>query len=124
MPQYPFVIGAQRAAQYYGVEVVDPTPDPPVNRTPPIISLVDPLADAVGDHVESTVGNWDNVPDSYAYRWQRDGTNIAGALGAANPYIIVAADEGTTLTNDVTATNVSGSATASSGNGIAIPTPP
>jgi hypothetical protein len=120
MPQYPFVIGASRAAQYYGVEVVDPTPDPPVNFDPPTIYLLTPGADAVGDELESTVGNWHNVPDTYAYRWQRGGTNIAGALGAANPYTIVVADEGTTLTCNVTATNVTGSASAMS-NPIGIP---
>lgn len=117
MPQYPLSIGAARAAMYYGVEVVDTTPDPPVNVDAPAAAIT--IGTGVpGDTCHCTMGNWQNVPDSYAYQWQRGGTNIPGATGSS--HIIVAADQGTNLTCNVTATNVSGSATASS-NAIAIP---
>ena len=115
------VVGASWAKKFWGVEVVDPTPEVPVNFDPPVVMLETGGTGVPGDAVESTVGNWHGVPDSYAYRWQRNGTNITGANGAANPYIIASADLGTTLTCDVTATNVTGSATASSANGYAVP---
>jgi hypothetical protein len=122
MPQYPMVVGASWAKKFWGVEVVDPTPDAPVNFDPPVVMLETGGTGVPGDAVESTVGNWHNVPDTYAYRWQRNGTNIAGALGAANPYILAAADiSGSVLTCNVTATNVTGSAMASSANNYTVP---
>lgn len=122
MPQYPLSITAERAAKFYGVEVVDTTPLPPVNFDPPVVQLETGGTGVIGDRIESTVGNWHNVPDSYAYRWQRGGVPIAGALGAANPYIIAAADvSGSVLTCNVTATNTAGSASAMSATSYTIP---
>jgi hypothetical protein len=118
MPQYPLNVSASWAAKNWGVEVVDTTPDPPVNFDPPHASLVPPGTGALGDHVETTVGNWHNVPDSYAYRWSRGGTPIAGALGAANPYVIIGADSGLQLTCIVTATNIAGSVASVPSNPI------
>lgn len=46
---------------------------------------------------------------SYTYQWKRDGVNISGAT--AKNYTRTAADAGTVLTCDVTATNASGSDT-------------
>lgn len=117
MPQYPLSIGAARAAMYYGVEVVDTTPSPPVNVTTPFAQIAIGTG-APGDTCDCTMGNWQNVPDSYAYQWQRGGTNIPGATGST--HVIVAADQGASLTCNVTATNTAGSATASS-NALAIP---
>jgi hypothetical protein len=118
MPQYPMKVGANWAAKWWGVEVVDTTPDPPVNVNPPVVSFVGAGTGALGDQVNSTVGTWQNVPDTYTYRWKRNGTNIAGALGAANPYTIVVADAGNALSCTVTATNVTASASADSANSV------
>ena len=63
-------------------------------------------------------GTWSNTPTSYAYQWKRDGTDISGQT--ATTHTIVAADQGHTLTTSVTATNASGSSTATSA-GTSVP---
>jgi hypothetical protein len=118
MPQNPMVVGAEWAKKYWGVEVVDTTPAAPVMRNPPVASLVGAGTGAAGDQIACTVGNWDNVPDTYAYRWSRGGAQIAGALGAAEPYTIVAADSGLELTCILAATNVGGTTFSTPSNPI------
>jgi hypothetical protein len=49
---------------------------------------------------------------SYAYQWKRDAVNISAAT--ASTYTLVTADLGAQMTCDVTATNIAGSATATS----------
>jgi hypothetical protein len=88
---------------------------PPVNTSAPAVTGTG----AVGNTLTVTNGNWTYVPTSYAYRWQRNGTPIAGA-GAANPtYVLAAADSGTNVACIVTATNAAG-ATPAVSNAIAV----
>jgi hypothetical protein len=82
------------------------------------VNTVAPLATGmaqVGNTLSTTDGTWLNTPDSYAYQWQRDGTNISGAT--ASTHVLVTADVGTTVSCVVTATNLGGSGLSYS-NGI------
>lgn len=81
------------------VMIVQPVP---VNTVLPTISGTE----QVGEVLSSTTGTWTNSPTSYAYQWQRDGTNISGATGTT--YILVEADEGANIRVSVTATNAGG----------------
>ena len=71
----------------------------------------------VGSTLSVTNGTWTNSPASYAYQWQRGGTNISAAT--ASTYVTVTADGGTSVGCLVTATNSSGSASQAS-NTLAI----
>jgi hypothetical protein len=57
-------------------------------------------------------GTWSNSPTSYSYQWLRSGVNIGGATTSS--YQLVSADLLSTITCSVTATNSSGSGTATS----------
>ena len=85
----------------------------PVNTAAPVISG----SLTVGSTLSCTQGTWSNSPTSYAYQWQRGGTNIAGATSST--YVTVTADGGTSVGCLVTATNASGSASQAS-NTLAI----
>ena len=85
----------------------------PVNTAAPVISG----SLTVGSTLSCTQGTWSNSPTSYAYQWQRGGTNISGATSST--YVTVTADGGTSVGCLVTATNASGSASQAS-NTLAI----
>jgi hypothetical protein len=84
---------------------------PPVSTSAPVLSGTP----TVGDVLSVTVGNWNNEPTAYGYQWLRGATPIQGA--SASTYTLATADVGDTITAVVTATNVIGSASATS-NGI------
>jgi hypothetical protein len=86
---------------------------PPVMTSPPVVSGTP----AVGATLSCTMGNWTYVPTSYAYQWLRNGANIAGAT--ASTRLLAAADGGTNISCQVTATNAAGSTTVNS-NAIAV----
>jgi len=65
-----------------------------------------------GQTLTCSNGAWANNPSGYTYQWFRDGTTIQGATGSI--YKVQTLDEGTSLTCTVTATNIAGSAQASS----------
>ena len=65
----------------------------------------------VGETLTVTDGTWNNTP-TYSYTWLRNGVVITGATAAT--YVLAPADEGATIRARVTATNASGSFTASS----------
>jgi 5-hydroxyisourate hydrolase-like protein (transthyretin family) len=67
---------------------------------------------AVGQGLSCSTGSWTNSPTSYAYSWLRDGTAISGQAAAS--YTVQAADQGHSLSCEVTATNGAGSASAAS----------
>ena len=98
---------------------------PSINQTPPPpvlypVNTVAPVASGtltVGSTLSCTTGTWTNSPTSYAYQWQRGGTNISGAT--ASSYLTVTADGGTSVGCVVTATNASGSGSQAS-NTLAI----
>jgi hypothetical protein len=62
-----------------------------------------------------TQGNWAGTPTSYAYQWQRDGTNVGTN---ANTYTLVAGDSGHNVGCIVTATNAQGSTAAPLSNTV------
>lgn len=90
---------------------------PPVNTSAPVVSGTA----SIGSTLACTTGSWSPAATSYAYQWQRDGSDIAGATGSN--YTLVSGDAGHTIRCVVTATNSGGSASANS-NGIAIPAAP
>ena len=87
---------------------------PPVNTSLPTITGTT----VVGKQLTSTVGGWTRKPTSFTRRWFDCDTNglhcvvIPGATAAK--YTLVSADVGFTIRVEVTATNSSGSATATS----------
>jgi hypothetical protein len=89
------------------------SPPTPANSAVPTISGTTTF----GQVLTTTTGTWSNSP-SYSYRWSRSAssggsyTNISGATSST--YTLVAADVGQYLKSTVTATNGSGSASATS----------
>ena len=87
----------------------------PENTAAPIVSGTA----KVGQTLTCSEGTWTNpAPTSYAYRWLRDGVAIGGA--ESSTYTVTAADEGHSISCEVTATNAVGSKSAASGNSVAI----
>jgi hypothetical protein len=76
----------------------------------PVIDDSDGLA--LGDSLISGNGTWFGGSITYAYQWFRDGDSIPGANAAT--HVIVADDSGAVLNAEVTATDATGSTTASS----------
>lgn len=66
----------------------------------------------VGQTLTAHPGVWSHAP-TFTFQWKKDAADIAGATG--NTYVPVVGDIGATITVAVTATNSSGSATATSG---------
>jgi hypothetical protein len=90
-------------------------PEPPA--TAPPVNVDVPYVSQTGPTLSCTMGNWENVPTSYSYRWQIDGTNV-GADSAL--YTVTAGDVGGMATCTVTATNARGSTTAPASNPVQI----
>jgi DNA-binding beta-propeller fold protein YncE len=91
---------------------------PPANTALPSVSGT-PVA---GHTLTCNKGSWSgSVPQTYSYRWLRNGTGITGATSAT--YLVKSADVGKQLKCRVTATNNGGSATATSA-AVLIKTPP
>jgi hypothetical protein len=109
---------ASTAAQAIDFEYVRLTtgsnPPPPVNTVLPVISGTT----TSGQTLTATNGTWNNSPTSFARVWQRCNstgascTPISGAT--AQSYTLVPADVGSTIRVNVTATNATGSAGATS----------
>jgi hypothetical protein len=66
----------------------------------------------VGDVLTGTVGSWTNSPTAYTYQWHLGDANIVGAYSST--YTLVEADVGSTIGLYVTATNSSGTGSATS----------
>ncbi|MGZ6725063.1 MAG: hypothetical protein ACXVHK_29395, partial [Solirubrobacteraceae bacterium] len=81
----------------------------------------------VGQTLTTTSGSWRNAPTSFTYAWQRcnaSGTHCHLIPGATTPkYVIVDADEGSTLRSRVTASNAYGSTTRRSAPTVAVTQP-
>jgi hypothetical protein len=72
-----------------------------------------------GDTLSCEPDSWEGTPDpTFAYKWLRGETPISGATKAT--YEVSAADEGNTLSCEVTATNTAGSTSATS-TGVPVP---
>jgi hypothetical protein len=80
----------------------------PVNSVAPVISG----ATTLGSTLTSTTGTWSNNPATYSYQWYRGASLIGGATSST--YVTVLADSTAIITCIVTATNVAGSANATS----------
>ncbi|MGA2012481.1 MAG: nidogen-like domain-containing protein [Solirubrobacteraceae bacterium] len=89
---------------------------PPTNVTPPQITG----ATKAGSTLTCSTGSWTNAPTGYTYQWYRDGTALAGATSST--YKLGTLDEGTSLTCAVTASNIAGHASATSG-AVTVPIP-
>lgn len=79
----------------------------PTNTTAPSITGTA----TVGETLTAVAGTWTGSP-TVTRQWLRGGTEISGATGTT--YLLVAADEGATITVQETATNAGGSADATS----------
>jgi hypothetical protein len=111
-------------AQSAATAVVQPPPSPPANTTPPAIT-----GSAVqGQVLSATQGAWTGSPTGYATQWQRcdgSGAGCAAISGAtSSSYTVAAADVGSTLRVQVTATNAGGSTPASSAATAVVTVPP
>ena len=81
----------------------------PINTIAPVISGIAQR----GETLSSTTGTWTGVGTiTFAYQWQRDDTNISGATSST--YVLVAADDNTSITCVVSATDSEGTGTATS----------
>ena len=80
----------------------------PVNTLLPSISGIA----QEGQTLSANVGTWTHSA-VFTFQWKKDGSNIAAAT--EETYVPVTGDIGSTITVAVTATNSSGSATATSG---------
>lgn len=88
---------------------------PPSNLTAPLISG----SAVVGQTLSVSDGTWAGSPViTFSYQWKRNGSNIGGAIG--NTYTLDQADAATTITCEVTATNIAGSASALSSNSLTV----
>lgn len=97
---------------------------PPVNTSLPTITGTT----VVGQQLTSTVGGWTRKPTSFARRWfdcDTNGANCIVIVGAtAAKYTLTSADVGSTIRVEVTATNSSGSAVATSAATAVVQTAP
>ncbi|MGE0879349.1 MAG: hypothetical protein AB7O61_11935, partial [Acidimicrobiia bacterium] len=95
----------------------------PTNTAPPVVSG----SAQVGATLSTTNGSWANSPTSFAYQWRRcdsTGNNCTNVGTNATSYVVVAGDAGSTLRVIVTASNIAGPASATSGaTGIVVSTP-
>jgi hypothetical protein len=90
----------------------------PANTTAPTVTGTPTL----GSTLTCSQGSWGNLPTSFTYQWLRNGAAIAGQT--ATTYTVAIADEGTSLSCTVTATDAAGSTAATStALAIAKPTP-
>ncbi|MDA0163936.1 hypothetical protein OM076_26935 [Solirubrobacter ginsenosidimutans] len=89
-----------------------------VVTAPPVNSVAPPVTGtaARGSILTAATGTWSAAGNTYKYQWQKDaGSGFANITGAtAATYAVALADEGAKLRVNVTATNVDGTATASS----------
>jgi hypothetical protein len=82
---------------------------PPVNTVAPAITGTA----QEGQTVSCSTGTWTGTPTiTFAYQWKRNGSNIGSATNST--YTLVTADVSQSITCQVTATNGSGSASATS----------
>jgi hypothetical protein len=93
---------------------------PPEAPTAPPVNVDVPMVSQGGSTLNCTMGNWQNVPTSYAYQWKMAGA----AIGSNAPtYTVTAGDVGKTATCVVTASNALGSTAAPPSNGVVVTAP-
>lgn len=89
---------------------------PPVNTSPPAITGMNPSGTAdISQPLSCSSGTWTGAPTiTYAYKYQRNGVDIPGAVTNGYTPTVDDTQTGTVLTCIVTATNGSGSVPATS----------
>lgn len=92
---------------------------PPTNTVAPSITFLSGGGGAgtVGAQYANNTGTWTPAGSTFTRQWLRNGVAIAGAT--AQSYTMAAADSGTSVSCQVTATNPAGSAQAVS-NAVAV----
>jgi hypothetical protein len=90
----------------------------PVNTEIPLVTGML----AVGDPLSCSEGEWTEKPTEFTYQWLRGGTAIAGEVKSS--YTLQTADEGQSLTCEVTAKNAAGSSLPATSAGVTVPTLP
>ena len=99
--------GAPATSAQTAVVVAAP-PGIPVNTALPVVS--GPAQ--VGQSLSATPGSWSNAPSSFGYQWRRCNTSGAACadIGSATgvSYLLVAADQGSTIRVRVVASNGAG----------------
>jgi hypothetical protein len=85
-----------------------PAPDPPSSTSPPVVSGVA----QEGNVLTATTGSWTGSQATYAYQWQRSGTDVPGANSA--DYALTSGDVGHAISVVVIASNSGGEASAAS----------
>lgn len=76
----------------------------------------------VGSALTVSDGSWNGNPVAFSYQWKRNGVGVPGAT--ADTYVLVEADQGTTVTCVVTASNEKGATPAEAAEGFAVPAGP
>ena len=101
--------GSVRAQGVGSVYFTDDDSNLPINVTPPVISGTAER----GETLSSTTGTWTGTGTiTFAYQWRRDNVDISGATSST--YVLVEADDNTSITCVVTATDDVGSTSISS----------
>ena len=91
-----------------------PFSNPPVDiKAPELVGLP-----VVGQTLYCSSGEWSNALSTYSYTWLRDGVAISGQTEST--YTVQEADEGHTITCEVTATNPAGPTSVTT-NSIMVP---
>ena len=94
-------------------------PTLPVSIVAPEVAVQGGGAAVVGKTLSCSSGAWTSTPTpTFTYKWLRDGVAIGGA--ESSTYTVASADEGNSISCEVTATNTAGSRGAASANSAAI----
>jgi hypothetical protein len=97
-------------------------PGGPASKPEPIEAPVVSGKPVVGEMLSCSQGTWQASPaPTFAYKWLRDGTAIASATSST--YQVSTADQGHTLSCEVTATNTAGSTSQVSSNSLEVAAP-
>ena len=109
--------GSGGPATSAGVPVPPPPPGSPVTTGAPVITGTP----TPGNTLSCSNGTWSNSPTGFVYQWNRNGFPIGGASAAT--YTVQIADEGSSLTCTVTATNAAGTGTPGTSAAIVVAEP-
>ncbi|HWF74667.1 MAG TPA: hypothetical protein VG186_15060 [Solirubrobacteraceae bacterium] len=98
-----------------------PTPTPtlgvPVDTVLPVVSGTP----TPGHTLSCTTGTWTNSPTGYRYQWARGGVALPAAV--SHTYAVLIADEGSTLTCTVVASNAAGAGAPATSIGVVVAMP-
>ncbi|HEV3046813.1 MAG TPA: carboxypeptidase regulatory-like domain-containing protein [Solirubrobacteraceae bacterium] len=115
---YPGIVAVTPPGVVAGIDasVLEVTSAKPASTAAPALTGTT----TVGSVLSCAQGTWSNNPASFAYRWLRGGSAIAGQT--TSTYTVQSGDPGSAIACEVTATNAAGSTGATS-NTLQIPKP-